>query len=206
MSTPALGIQSVIDLRPARYQSSVNIFRTLLETVRGQTPFLLVAVRTTADQLLEIQVRRDDAYLMAFKGADGWYHFDGEEGPVLGKPCGTGSNYNHLGHVGKITYDDLRNLGQLSNFSKGVKLDKRLCAILIAVTSEAARFATVATYFTGLTNSVGTAHSSNLQGGVDFEYLKNNYFTKWEKPPSYEMEPGKVYHFCKGEILLPRKR
>jgi hypothetical protein len=122
-------------------------------------------------------------------------------------PAATGSNYNQLGHVGNVVYDDLNRLGELAQFRKGgASLDKRLCAILFAVTSEAARFATVATYFTGLTNSVGTAHSQYLQGGVDFEYLRHNYFSRWANPPEHKMEPGEIYHFTKGEMLLPRYR
>jgi hypothetical protein len=200
-----LAVQAVIDLNPRSYQSSMNAFRNLLENASPKVPFLLIAVRTPSAETVELQVRHENAYVIAFKGADGWYSFDGENG-AWGTPCGTGSNYNELGAVGKIVYDDLKKLGELSRFKKGARLDKRLIAILIAVTSEAARFATVATYFTGLTNSVGTDHSPYLQGGVDFEYLKNNYFNQWEKPPVNKMEPGKVYHFGTGEILLPRNR
>jgi hypothetical protein len=198
-------IQAVVDLRPAAYQSSVNAFRTLLETP-SSAPLLFIGVRTPRGEMVELQMHHEDAYVAGFKGADGWYFFDGEKGPVLGQSCGTGSNYNQLGRVGRITYDDLNNLDRLSTFRKGLVLDKRLCAIAIALTSEAARFATVATYFTGLTNSVGTAYSAYLQGGVDFEYLKSNYFNQWAKPPEVKMEPGKVYHFVRGEILLPRNR
>jgi hypothetical protein len=199
-------VQTVIDLRPASYQSSMNAYRALLETTPKGTPFLVIGVRTPADEIVEVQIRRENLYVMAFKGADGWYFFDGEKG-ALGKACGTGSNYSELGKVGTVKYDDLKKLGDLGRFKKGEgALDRRLCAILIAVTSEAARFATVATYFTGLTNSVGTAHSPYLQGGVDFEHLKTSYFNQWDKPPEPKMEPGKVYHFVKGEILLPHKR
>jgi hypothetical protein len=41
---------------------------------------------------------------------------------------------------------------------------------------------------------------------VDFEHLKTSYFNQWDKPPEPKMEPGKVYHFTKGEILLQNKR
>jgi Ribosome inactivating protein len=198
-------VQAVIDLRPASYQSSMNAFRTLLETTPDSMPFLHVAVRTPANEMVELQIRSQNMYVVGFKGGDGWYCFDGEIG-AWGKPCGTGSSYNDLGTVGNVVYDDLKKLGELSQFRKGkTSLNKRLCAILIAITSEAARFATVATYFTGLTNSVGTAHSPYLQGGVDFEHLKSTYFTQWKKPPNPKMEPGKIYHYVKGEILIPHK-
>ena len=72
--------------------------------------------------------------------------------------------------------------------------------------AEAARFATVATYFTGLTNSVGTEYSQYLQGSVNFEYLLKNYFNQWANPPQTDLQPGQVGHFSKGEILLPRRR
>jgi hypothetical protein len=50
------------------------------------------------------------------------------------------------------------------------------------------------------------AHSPYLQGGVDFEYLRYNYFSRWANPPEPKMEPAEIYHFTKGEILLPRYR
>lgn len=198
-------VQAVVDLNPLQYQSSVNTFRMLLETVNPKVRFLVIGLRTPQGDQIELQVRHDDAYIVAFRGADGWYCFRGEKG-ALGTPCGIGVNYNELGHVGNVTYDDLKKLGQLGRFRMGDKLDKRLIAIVAAVTSEAARFATVATYFTGLTNSVGTTHSAYLEGGVDFEYLKRSYFNQWEKPPEADGEPGKVHHFGRGEILLPRRR
>jgi hypothetical protein len=75
-------------------------------------------------------------------------------------------------------------------------------------TSEAARFATVCTYVTGLTNSVGTGLSPFLQqtATFDFEYLKDNYLRNWANPPEEEMEVGKVYHFTRSDITLPHKK
>jgi hypothetical protein len=169
--------------------------------------FLDVAVRTPRSETVQLQVRRQNAYIVGFRGATGWWSFQGESG-ARGPSCGTGANYNDLGFVGRVTYDDLHAVGDISRFTKGARLDKRLLAIIIALTSEAARFATVATYFTGLTNSVGTEHSAYLPKAVDFEYLKNTYFKQWEKPPQIQIEPGRVYHFVRpeGEILLPHKR
>lgn len=202
---PPTPIVTTIDLGPGRYQLSVDAFRMLLEADGSE--FLDVAVRTPKDDRVHLQVRRQNAYIVGFRGASGWWSFLEESG-ARGPSCGTGANYNDLGFVGKVTYDDLNALGDISRFAKGARLDKRLLAIIIALTSEAARFATVATHFTALTNSVGTQHSAYMPKSVDFEYLKNTYFKQWEKPPRIEMEPGRVYHFVhpEGEILLPHKR
>ena len=205
MQGDSTAVLVTVDLMPMKYQSSINAFRVLLEEVSKKVPSFAIAVRTPIDEKIVLQVRRDDAYIVAFKGANGWYSFRGEMG-AWGTPCGIGASYSELGMVGKITYDDLKKLGELTRFQPGTPLDKRLVAIIAAVTSEAARFATVATYFTRLTNSVGTTHSPCLQGGVDFEHLKHNYFNKWEKPPEAGSEPGQLHHFTKGEILLPHKR
>src|SRR4051812_26626453 len=148
---PPAAVLTTIDLGPNRYQSTLGSFRGFLEG--SGSAIFDVAVRTPKGEIVELQVRRHNAYIVGFKGADGWYSFSGEAG-ARGVPCGTGSNYSELGFVGKITYDDLNALGTLAQFTKGVALNKRLIAILIAITSEAARFATVAAYFVGLTNSV----------------------------------------------------
>lgn len=191
---------AIIDLRPGKYQASQVAFRSLLEsTDPKKIPFLRLSLRTPKDEYVDLQIRTLNIYLVGFLGEGGWYAFDGEVGG-WGASCGTGSNYNDLGKVGRISYGDLVDLGNLSKFRKGRDpLDKRLIAILIAVVSEAARFATVSTYFTGLTNAVGSDHSANLtvaygNSSLDFEYLKDTYFTQWEKPPTGEMEVGKVYH------------
>ncbi len=55
---------------------------------------------------------------------------------------------------------------------------------------------------------MGTEHSPSLQqsGGIDFEYLKDNYLRHWANPPEEEMEVGKVYHFTRSGITLPHKK
>jgi hypothetical protein len=201
-----------VDLGPGQYQGSLISFRNLLEnTDSTRVPFLQIAVKTPNGQLVQLQIRTHNAYLVGFEGEGSWYSFDGETGG-WGPSCGTGSNYNDLGQVGRVGYDDLNAIGALARFRKGRdKLDKRLIAILIAITSEAARFATVSTYFTGLTNAVGTEHSGSLltalgRSGIDFEYLKRTYFTQWEKPPSGEMEVGKVYHHRPEGILFRHRK
>lgn len=189
--------QIEIDLRPAKYQSSLNAFRNLMEA-GGKSHSVLISLRTPADEKLEVQVRREDLYVIAFKGADGWYNFDDQQ-DGLGKSCGIGSNYAQLGTVGNVVRQDLVSLAELGRFQKGVAINKRLCAILFAVVSEATRFATAATYFTGMTNNI-------LPGGMNFEFMRTTYFNNWTKPPSGEMEVGKVYHYTKEGILFARNR
>ena len=195
---------TTIDLGPGRYQASINIFRMFLDTPGSE--FFDIAVRTPKGVTIQLQVRRQNAYIVGFKGAGAWYSFLGEKG-ARGAASGIGANYNDLGFVGKVTYDDLNALDEIGRFGKGSRLDKRLIAIVVAITSEAARFATVATYFVGLTNSVGTPHSSYLPKSVDFEHLRNTYFKHWANPPRVDMKLGHVYRFVRpeGEILLPHK-
>ena len=104
--------EAVVDLRPLQYQASVNALRSLLDGGTSKVPFMRVAVRTPADEFVEVRLRRDDVYIVAFKGADSWYSFAGERG-AWGQPSGTGANYNDLGRVGTIAYDDLKRLGEL---------------------------------------------------------------------------------------------
>jgi len=195
---PGAGATEIeIDLRAGKYQPSLNSFRNLLEGA-GKSPYVFATVRTPKNETVDVQVRREDIYCIAFKGADGWYNFDDQQ-DGLGKPCGVGANYAQLGTVGQVTLQDLIDLGELSKFKKGVPLNKRLCAILFAVVSEATRFATAATYFTGMTNNI-------LPGGMNFEHMRSTYFNHWTKPPGEERVPGKIYHYTKNDILLARVR
>jgi hypothetical protein len=202
----------IVDLNSGQYQASITAFRNLLESTDGtKIPFFRISVRTPNDEYVDVQIRSLNAYLVGFRGADKWYAFDGEVGG-WGESCGTGSNYNDLGKVGRISYDDLRAVGKLARFKKGRDpLDKRIIAVLIALLCEAARFATVSTYFTGLTNAVGTEHSGALMSAmgnssIDFEYLKSSYFTKWENPPSSELEVGKLYHHQPSDHLFKHRK
>lgn len=198
----------VVDLNPGQYQASIVAFRNLLESTDGRKiQFFRISVRTPKDEYVDVQIRALNAYLVGFRGEDQWYAFDGETGG-WGVSCGIGSNYNDLGNVGRIAYDDMRGIGALARFKKGRdSLDKRIIAILIGLLCEGARFATVSTFFTGLTNAVRTEHSSALMTAfgstaMDFEYLKSNYFTKWENPPSSDLEPGKLYHHQPSDHLF----
>jgi hypothetical protein len=202
------GLVATIDLNPGKYQSSLNVFRDLIESRSlGDIP-VPVGLKTPKAELVELGIRPSDLYVVGFVGLAGRrYSFNDQTGPGwAGEPCGVGSNYHDLGHIGNVSYEDLKNLGDIANFAKGRPLERRLIAIAIGISSEAARLATVATYFTGLTNSVGTEYSQWLPKSVDFEHLKMAYFRHWAKPPdSYfgKLEPGKLYHFGSGEILIP---
>ena len=183
----------------------MNQFRNMIEDTDGtKIPFYRIAVRTPNGQTVDLQIRVSNLYLIGFKGEDQWYSFDGEAG-AWGTSCGVGSNYNDLGYVGKVMYGDLNSIANLATFKKRRDvLDKRIIAILIA------RFATVATYFTGLTNSVGTEHSGHLATAlgskpIDFELLKARYFNQWQKPPDGPIEPGQVVHYTPHDILLKHR-
>lgn len=198
----------IVDLNPGQYQASIVAFRNLLESTDGRKiPFFRISVRTPKDEYVDVQIRALNAYLVGFRGEDQWYSFEGEVGG-WGVSCGIGTNYNDLGFVGRIGYDDLSGVGALARFKKRRdSLDKRIIAILIGLLCEGARFATVSTFFTGLTNAVGTEHSPALltafgSTAMDFEYLKSNYFTKWENPPSTDLEPGKLYHHQPSDHLF----
>ncbi len=201
-----------MDLNPGRYQESIAAFRSLLESTDGvKIPFFRISIRTPKDEYVDVQIRALNAYLVGFRGEDQWYSFNGETGG-WGVSCGIGTNYSELGHVGRLGYDDLSAIGTLARFKKRRDtLDKRIIAILIGLLCEGARFATVATFFTGLTNAVGTGHSSALMTAfgstaMDFEYLKTNYFTKWENPPSTHLEPGTLYHHQPSDHLFRHRR
>ena len=189
MNVPAQ-VQATVDLRPGLYQSSLGVYRMLLDTSE-RTPFLRIGLRSPADEVIEFQVRQSDGYIVGFKGAgDTWHGFDGEAG-TWGRPCGVGVNYHALGTVGAVTYDDLRRLGAIARFTHGAALDRRLVAIAIGFIAEAARHSIVATYLIGLTNSVGSAHAGWLPASVDFDYLRHTYFTKYAKR-SKAGDPGVV--------------
>ena len=52
-------VQCEIDLRAGKYQSSLNGFRDLLDSP-AKSAYHFIAVRTPGDQLLEVEVRRED--------------------------------------------------------------------------------------------------------------------------------------------------
>src|SRR5580692_6202090 len=127
MANTASAVPAIIDLRPARYQSSLNSFRMLFETSHDKSPTLRAGVRA--------RPARTSTWSTSKVRMVGTISMVKPRGCKAG-PAATGSNYNQLGHVGNVVYDDLNRLGELAQFRKGgASLDKRLCAILFAVTS-----------------------------------------------------------------------
>lgn len=193
---------ATIDLGPAKY--NLQTFRMFLEAPGPE--FFDVGLRTPKGECIPLQIRHQDAYVVGFRGASEWYTFEGERA-ARGRSCGVGANYHDLGYVGKVTYDDLNAIGEINRFGRGTRLNKRLVAISIAVTSEAARFYAVATYFTGLTNSVEGAYAQYMPKTVDFEHLRATYFKHWANPPKRaDIQPGQVYHLTESSIALPHGR
>jgi len=167
----------VVSLKQSEYQSSLNALRSYLEEKR--TGYLDIALKLPNSAVpVELQMRCRDLYVIGFKGADGWYHFDNEEGG-WGKSCGVGSNYNNLAPVTQVTTASVDNLGELASFRSGQKLKTELAVIAVAVISEALRFATVATYFTGLFN--GFYKGFPLGPTVPLKALKTKYFLNWDE-------------------------
>ena len=78
------------------YQASVNALRNLLEGGASKAPFMRLAVHTPEGEYVEVQLRREDIYIVGFKGADSWYSFAGEPG-AWGQPSGTGANLQRSG-------------------------------------------------------------------------------------------------------------
>jgi hypothetical protein len=165
----------VVSLRPREYQSSLGALRSYLENLR--TGYLDIELRLpNVDTPVHLQLRCSDAYVIGFKGEDRWYHLDKEEGG-WGTSCGIGSNYNVLASVGQVTVGSVDKLAELAGFKTGDKLDTKLVVIAAAVISESLRFATVATYFTGLFN--GLYNGFALNQTVPVGALKKKYFLNW---------------------------
>jgi hypothetical protein len=199
---PPPNAQAAINLNAGQYQTSLGTFRNLIESSKSKT--VIARLITPANVDLYVEVRVEDIYVVSFYGADGWYTFDDAEGGQ-GKSCGVNSNYAQLGTVGEVSRQDLIELGSLAEFQKGVKMDKRLLAVLFATVSEATRFATVSAYFTGMTNAIPGAFGANFT--FNFETMKKRYFNNWTTPPDEStFEVGKVYHYTKNDILVQRHR
>jgi hypothetical protein len=175
----------VVSLRQHEYQTSLGALRTYLEETR--TGYLEVELKLpTSDTSVHLQLRCSDLYVIGFKGADSWYHFDGEKGG-WGASCGVGSNYNVLADVGQMTVGGVNNLGSLAKFKTGEKLDTKLIVTAAAVISESLRFATVTTYFVGLFN--GFYNGFALNQAVPSSELKKKYFLRWDEL-SKQGDPG----------------
>ena len=175
----------VVSLRRHEYQGTLNALRNQIDDQR--VGYLDVELKLPyVNTEVHLQLRCSDAYIIGFRGQNSWYHFDGEEGG-WGTNCGLGSNYNVLPDVGQITVGSVDNLASLANFRSGTVLDGKLIVIAAAVVSESLRFATVATYFTGLFN--GMYKEFQLNQVVPSGELKRKYFLNWADL-SQKNDPG----------------
>ena len=164
----------LVSLRRHEYQGSLNALRNHIDGQRAG--YLDVELKLPyVNTPVYLQLRCSDAYIIGFRGQDGWYHLDGEDG--RGANCGLGGNYNVLPDVGQITVGSVDNLASLASFKAGNALDGKLIVTAAAVVSEALRFATVATYFTGLFN--GMYKEIQLNQLVPAGELKRQYFLNW---------------------------
>lgn len=174
-----------VSLRQHEYQSTLGALRVYLENLR--TGYLEIELKLPrVDTPVYLHLRCSDVYVIGFKGADGWYHFENEEGGK-GASCGVGSNYNVLSGVGQITVGSVNGLSALASYKSGEKLDTKLVVIAAAVISESIRFATVTTYFTGLFN--GLYNGIALNQVVPSGDLKKKYFLNWDAL-SQKNDPG----------------
>jgi hypothetical protein len=60
MATTGSAVPAIIDLRPARYQPSLNTFRMLFETSHDKSPTLRAGVRSPREEVVEFHVRYED--------------------------------------------------------------------------------------------------------------------------------------------------
>lgn len=175
----------VVSLRKHEYQSSLSALRSYLELTR--TGYLDIELKLpNTDTPVHLQLRCADAYVIGFKGQDGWYHFENEVGG-WGASCGIGSNYNVLADVEEMTVGSVDGLVSLAKYKSGDKLDTKLVVLAAAVISESLRFATVTTYFTGLFN--GFYNGFLLNQAVPSSELKKKYFLNWDNL-SKQKDPG----------------
>lgn len=167
----------VVSLRRHEYQSSLSVLRNCVEDLREGSLDVELRLPNVATPV-HLQLRCSDVYIIGFRGQDQWYHLENEEGG-WGVGCGVGSNYNFLAHVTEITVASVDNLSSLAKFKSGDKLDTKLIVIAAAVISESLRFATAATYFTGLFN--GHYKGFLLNQTVPVAELKQKYFLNWDE-------------------------
>lgn len=175
----------LVSLRRHEYQGTLSALRNQIDGQR--VGYLDVGLKLPyVNTPVHLQLRCSDAYIIGFRGQDGWYHLDGEEGG-WGTNCGLGGNYNVLPEVGQISVGSVDNLASLANFRSGTMLDGKLIVIAAAVVSESVRHATVATYFTGLFN--GMYQEFQLNQIVPSGELKRRYFLNWADL-SQKNDPG----------------
>jgi hypothetical protein len=169
-----------VHCEPALYFQELNRLRGHLSGNRSG--FMEISLYPPGkSQPVKLWMRCSDLYIVGFKGASRWYFLEENvSGPAdagkkkfAPKTLNIGTNYNNLTKVGAVTVSDLGGIGSLGEFDKDDQLDERAFVLAAAVVSEALRFATVQTYFTGLINGVIPR--------VDISQLNKRYFTEWNK-------------------------
>jgi hypothetical protein len=167
-----------IHLEAGVYQRDISALRNHLDLQGvlqkgGRSGYLTVALYPpNSDDFLELKVRCSDVYIVGFRGADQWYYLQGDKPEGAdGSDTGVSGNYNSLGTVNNATADMFTAVLELKQYRKGAKLRGDLLVLVAAVVSEAVRFATVSTWFTGLFNG--------LLPYVPLAQLKDKYFLNW---------------------------
>ncbi len=155
------------------YQTDMNALRNHLDLGDRAGQITVAFQPPGGRESVELMLRCFDAYIIGFKGTDGWYFLEGDQPrKVTGKSAGVSGNYNHLGIVNSAGLSDFRQVSQLKEFQKGKTLNQKLIVLAAAAVSEALRSATVATYMTALVN--GCIQS------IPIEQLKQRYFLWWD--------------------------
>ena len=157
------------------YQRDIQTLRQHLE-VGARTGQLIVEFQAPgAAETVELMMRCSDAYIIGFKGADGW-NFLKDDKPVGadGHELSIEGNYNKLAAVNSASLASFRRIINLKAFKRGVKgapLDQEAIVLVAAAVSEAIRSAVVCTYMTALVNGVLAI--------VPMNTLKEKYFLRW---------------------------
>jgi hypothetical protein len=182
-----------VHCEPSIYFLDINRLRNHLEGHRSG--FMQINLYPPGkSQPVSLWMRCSDLYIVGFRGANRWYFLEPDvSGPAdagkkkfAPKTLNIGTNYNNLAKVGAVSIADLGAISTLGEFDRDDALDLRAFVLAAAVVSEALRFATVQTYFTGLINGVVAS--------VPMEQLNKRYFTEWSKMT----EAGNA------DVLLPR--
>jgi hypothetical protein len=166
-----------IRLEKLYYQKDLGDLREAISG-KGAGQLVVKLYPPDAAKPVHLMLNRANAYLIGFrgktaKGKDQWYFLKNSQPTgVAGKELGLGENYNQLPMVESATRKGLAALSRLGEFVDGDVLDGSLITLAAAVVSEAARFATVTTYFIGLINGTLSA--------VDVPRLCAKYFRNWD--------------------------
>ena len=159
----------------ANYQRDIQTLRQYLDAGARSGQIVIEFEPPGAAGTVELMMRCSDAYIIGFKGADGWnYLKDDKPKGADGHELAIEGNYNKLTAVGPASLASFRRIMNLKTFKRGVKgapLDQQAIVLVAAAVSEAVRSATVNTYMTGLVNLA-------IQE-VPMDMLKEKYFLRW---------------------------